>query len=67
MKSLRTTLSIVMALKLAFSDRGNMTLFEDIIYIFRTFIIIVAGMLVITYAAAYLDGYFHAKAVHAKE
>jgi hypothetical protein len=43
-----------------------MTLFEDIIYIFRMFIIIVAGMLAITYTAAYLDGYFHAKAIHAK-
>ena len=42
-------------------------MFEDIIYVFRMFIIIVAGMLVITYTAAYLDGYFHEKAVHAKE
>jgi len=43
-----------------------MTLFEDIIYIFRMFIIIVAAMLALTYTAAYLDGYFHDKAVHAK-
>lgn len=44
-----------------------MTLFEDIIYVFRMFVIIVAGILVVTYAAAYTDGYFHDKAVHAKE
>ena len=43
-----------------------MTLFEDIIYIFRAFILITAVMLALTYTAAYLDGYFHAKAVHAK-
>ena len=44
-----------------------MTLFEDIIYVFRMFIIIAATMLALTYTAAYADGYFHAKAVHAKE
>jgi len=44
-----------------------MTMFEDIIYVFRAFIIIAAAMFVLTYAAAYTDGYFHAKAVHAKE
>lgn len=44
-----------------------MTLFEDIIYIFRAFIMIAATMLALTYTAAYADGYFHEKAVHAKE
>lgn len=43
-----------------------MTMFEDIIYVFRMFIIIVAAMAALTYGAAYLDGYFHDKAVHAK-
>ncbi len=43
-----------------------MTMFEDIIYVFRLFIIVSAAMIAITYTAAYLDGYFHAKAVHAK-
>jgi|14BtaG_2_1085337.scaffolds.fasta_scaffold27463_2 hypothetical protein len=44
-----------------------MTMFEDIIYIFRFFIIVAASLVTLTYTAAYLDGYFHEKAVHAKD
>ena len=43
-----------------------MTMFEDIIFIFRMFIIIVAAMFALTYTAAYLDSCFHAKVIHAK-
>jgi len=44
-----------------------MTMFEDIIYIFRFFIIVAASLVTLTYTAAYLDSYFHEKAVHAKD
>ncbi len=43
-----------------------MTMFEDIIYIFRFFIIAAASLVALTYTVAYLDIYFYEQAVHAK-
>jgi len=56
-----------MALTYVTTKRLFMTMFEDIIYIFRFFIIVAASLVTLTYTAAYLDGYFHEKAVHAKD
>ena len=43
-----------------------MTMFEDIIYIFRAFVILVCGILVLTYGCAYIDGELYKRSIEEK-
>ena len=44
-----------------------MTMFEDIIYIFRAFVILVCGILVLTYGCAYIDGELYKRSIEEQQ
>ena len=43
-----------------------MTLFEDIIYVFRAFIIIAGSILILSYGCAYIDGELYKRSIEEK-
>jgi len=43
-----------------------MTLFEDIIYVFRAFVIISVSILILSYGCAYIDGELYKRSIEEK-